>query len=157
MSILKKTGPLLLVLTLVIILLLVVFRDKISHNTAQQNISETMMNTEAQYIMPMVKLTQNMKRITGKTSDMLNAVKADKQRWENQQLMLRSMDSMASNMREMMDQMNAMTSNQNLMNSAEIQEKMNTLKTQLEIMQKSFEKFVLTVDSIQSEIQSEQM
>ena len=157
MSILKKTGPLLLVLTLVIILLLVVFRDKISHNTAQQNISETMMNTEAQYIMPMVKLTQNMKRITGKTSDMLNAVKADKQRWENQQLMLRSMDSMASNMREMMDQMNAMTSNQNLMNSAEIQEKMNTLRTQLEIMQKSFEKFVLTVDSIQSEIQSEQM
>lgn len=157
MSIFQKTGLWLLVLTLIIILLLVVFMDKISHNTAQQNISETMMNTEAQYIMPMVKLTQNMKRITGKTSDMLNAVKADKQRWENQQLMLRSMDSMASNMREMMDQMNAMTSNQNLMNSAEIQEKMNTLRTQLEIMQKSFEKFVLTVDSIQSEIQSEHM
>ncbi len=142
MSILKKIGPLLFVFTLVIILLLVVFRDKISHNTAHQNISETMMNTEAQYIMPMVKLTQNMKRITGKISDMLNAVKPDEQRWENQQLMLRSMESMASNMREMMDQMNAMTSNQNLMNNTGIREKMNTLRTQLEMMQKSFEKFV---------------
>ncbi|MBD3290204.1 hypothetical protein GF337_15465 [candidate division KSB1 bacterium] len=151
MNFLKRIGPFLLLLVVVLVLLLVVFRDKISHKSTQQNISTAMMNTDAEYIMPMVELTQRMQRITGKTKSMLQAADAGN-KWENRRLMLESMDGLASDLRELMDQTNAMLSNQSLMNNAEIRPKVDILRKQMEIMLTAYEKYIVTIESIQEEM-----
>ncbi|MBN2008562.1 hypothetical protein JW960_04355 [candidate division KSB1 bacterium] len=134
-----------LIVLVIALLLLVVFKDRITKNPFQQHMAESMtLNNQAEMITSL-QMSQRIQQMSTRIEAWRQLVMEDSssamQVWSNRQFFMTSLDGMVAQLDEMTDQLNAMTTNQNLIEQKDV-------KDQIAIIQKSILNLATSLENI---------
>lgn len=130
----KKYAPYVLAILLIIVLLLVVFRDKINEPKEQFSVAETIMNNENQYIIPMIQLSQKIKSLQAKSNSLieqLEAIENEQANLGNYQFFIQSLNAMIDNLDSMSEQLSGMIANKKMMSKKGVREEVEAMRKSL--------------------------